>query len=81
MTTPTHPPWASGSPASPPRSSCSASSSGCPHCSSRSAPARSRTRAPTLDGIRNALLAPDDGTLVLGLFKVIGWVAWATSWR
>ncbi len=35
---------------------------------------------PTLDGIKNALLAPDDGTLVLGLFKVIGWVAWA-SWR
>lgn len=34
-------------------------------------------QAPTLDGIRNALLAPDDGTLVLGLFKVIGWVAWA----
>lgn len=32
---------------------------------------------PTLDGIKNALLAPDDGTLVLGLFKVIGWVAWA----
>ena len=34
-------------------------------------------QAPTLDGIKNALLAPDDGTLVLGLFKVIGWVAWA----
>ncbi|GAB7005363.1 hypothetical protein JCM18899A_28360 [Nocardioides sp. AN3] len=34
-------------------------------------------QAPTLDGIRNALLAPDDGTLVLGLFKVIGWAAWA----
>lgn len=34
-------------------------------------------RVPTLDGIKNALLAPDDGTLVLGLFKVIGWVAWA----
>lgn len=32
---------------------------------------------PTLDGIKNALMAPDDGTLVLGLFKVIGWVAWA----
>ncbi|WP_310964005.1 LysM peptidoglycan-binding domain-containing protein [Nocardioides terrisoli] len=31
---------------------------------------------PTLDGIKNALMAPDDGTLVLGLFKVIGWVAW-----
>ncbi|MEV5003853.1 LysM peptidoglycan-binding domain-containing protein [Nocardioides sp. LML1-1-1.1] len=34
-------------------------------------------QVPTLDSIRNALLAPDDGTLVLGLFKVIGWVAWA----
>ena len=34
-------------------------------------------QTPTLDGIKNALLAPDDGTLVLGLFKVIGWVAWA----
>lgn len=32
---------------------------------------------PTLGGVNNALLAPDDGTLVLGLFKVIGWVAWA----
>ena len=32
---------------------------------------------PTLDSVKNALLAPDDGTLVLGLFKVIGWVAWA----
>ena len=32
---------------------------------------------PILDGIKNALMAPDDGTLVLGLFKVIGWVAWA----
>lgn len=32
---------------------------------------------PTLGGVKNALLAPDDGTLVLGLFKVIGWVAWA----
>lgn len=32
---------------------------------------------PTLDGIKNTLMAPDDGTLVLGLFKVIGWVAWA----
>jgi len=34
-------------------------------------------QVPTLDSIKNALLAPDDGTLVLGLFKVIGWVAWA----
>ena len=32
---------------------------------------------PTLDGIKDALLAPDDGTLVLGLFKVVGWVGWA----
>ena len=32
---------------------------------------------PTLDGIKNGLLAPDDGTLVLGLFKVVGWVGWA----
>jgi LysM repeat protein len=32
---------------------------------------------PTLDGIKNALLAPDDGTLVLGLFKVVGWAGWA----
>src|SRR3546814_18467192 len=34
-------------------------------------------QVPTLDGIKNALLAPADGTLVLGPFKVIGWVAWA----
>lgn len=34
-------------------------------------------QVPTLDSVKNALLAPDDGTLVLGLFKVIGWVAWA----
>ncbi|HEY1117481.1 MAG TPA: LysM peptidoglycan-binding domain-containing protein, partial [Acidimicrobiales bacterium] len=34
-------------------------------------------QAPTPDGIKNALLAPDDGTLILGLFKVIGWAAWA----
>ena len=34
-------------------------------------------QAPTLESIKNALLAPDDGTLVLGLFKVIGWAAWA----
>ncbi len=34
-------------------------------------------QVPTLDSIKNALLAPDDGTLVLGLFKVIGWAAWA----
>lgn len=34
-------------------------------------------QVPTLDSIKNALLAPDDGTLVLALFKVIGWAAWA----
>jgi LysM repeat protein len=34
-------------------------------------------QVPTLDSIKNALLAPDDGTLVLGLFKVVGWAAWA----
>ncbi|GAA3518970.1 LysM peptidoglycan-binding domain-containing protein [Nocardioides daeguensis] len=34
-------------------------------------------QVPTLDSIKDALLAPDDGTLVLGLFKVIGWAAWA----
>lgn len=34
-------------------------------------------QVPTAGSIKNALLAPDDGTLVLGLFKVIGWVAWA----
>ncbi|QWF22283.1 LysM peptidoglycan-binding domain-containing protein [Nocardioides sp. LMS-CY] len=34
-------------------------------------------QVPTLDTIKNALLAPDDGTLVLGLFKLIGWAAWA----
>ena len=32
---------------------------------------------PTLEGIKDALLAPDDGTLALGLFKVIGWLGWA----
>ena len=34
-------------------------------------------QVPTLDSSKNALLAPDDGTLVLGLFKVVGWAAWA----
>ncbi len=34
-------------------------------------------QAPTLESVKNALLAPDDGTLILGLFKVIGWAAWA----
>lgn len=34
-------------------------------------------QVPTLDSMKNALLAPDDGTLVLALFKVIGWAAWA----
>ena len=32
-------------------------------------------QAPTWESIRDALLAPDDGTLILGLFKVIGWAA------
>ena len=34
-------------------------------------------QAPTLQSVKDALLAPDDGTLILGLFKVIGWAAWA----
>ena len=34
-------------------------------------------QAPTLQSVKHALLAPDDGTLVLGLFKVLGWAAWA----
>ncbi|QSR30173.1 hypothetical protein CFI00_06515 [Nocardioides sp. S5] len=34
-------------------------------------------QAPSWESIKDALLAPDDGTLVLGLFKVIGWAAWA----
>ncbi|HET7735849.1 MAG TPA: LysM peptidoglycan-binding domain-containing protein [Nocardioidaceae bacterium] len=34
-------------------------------------------QVPSLDAIKDALFAPDDGTLILGLFKVIGWVAWA----
>jgi LysM repeat protein len=33
--------------------------------------------APTLQSVKDPLLAPDDGTLILGLFKVIGWAAWA----
>ena len=77
MTTPPTHPAASGSPGSSPRSPSSASSSACPHSSSRSAPTRSRTRSRPWTSIKNALLAPDDGTLILGLFKVIGWVAWA----
>lgn len=34
-------------------------------------------QTPSWESIKDALLAPDDGTLVLGLFKVIGWAAWA----
>jgi LysM repeat protein len=34
-------------------------------------------QAPSWESAKNALLAPDDGTLILGLFKVIGWAAWA----
>jgi nucleoid-associated protein YgaU len=34
-------------------------------------------QAPTLDAVKDSLLAPDDGTLLLGLLKVIVWVAWA----
>jgi hypothetical protein len=34
-------------------------------------------QAPSWESATNALLAPDDGTLILGLFKVIGWAAWA----
>ncbi len=34
-------------------------------------------QAPTLDGIKDSLLVPDDGMLVLGLFKVVGWLGWA----
>ncbi|HEY0948658.1 LysM peptidoglycan-binding domain-containing protein, partial [Nocardioides sp.] len=34
-------------------------------------------QTPTLQSVKDALLAPDDGTLILGLFKVIGWAAWA----
>lgn len=34
-------------------------------------------QAPSLASVKDALLAPDDGTLILGLFQVIGWAAWA----
>ncbi|GAB2446121.1 hypothetical protein GCM10027062_29150 [Nocardioides hungaricus] len=34
-------------------------------------------QAPSWESVKDALLAPDDGTLILGLFKVIGWAAWA----
>lgn len=32
---------------------------------------------PSLTSIKDALTAPDDGRLALGLIKVIGWVSWA----
>lgn len=34
-------------------------------------------QSPSLGAITDALLAPDDGTLLLGLFTVVAWVAWA----
>lgn len=34
-------------------------------------------QAPSWERVKDALLAPDDGTLILGLFQVIGWAAWA----
>jgi DNA-binding SARP family transcriptional activator len=34
--------------------------------------------APTLAGIATALTRPDDGTLLLGALKLIGWAAWAS---
>jgi len=34
-------------------------------------------QAPSWESVKDALLAPDDGTLILALFKVIGWAAWA----
>ncbi|MFC5178280.1 LysM peptidoglycan-binding domain-containing protein [Nocardioides taihuensis] len=34
-------------------------------------------QAPSWESVKGALLAPDDGTMILGLFKVIGWAAWA----
>lgn len=33
-------------------------------------------QAPSWESVKEALLAPDDGTLILALFKVIGWAAW-----
>jgi nucleoid-associated protein YgaU/DNA-binding SARP family transcriptional activator len=32
---------------------------------------------PSWDTLRSALTSPDDGTLLLGLLKVAGWLAWA----
>lgn len=31
---------------------------------------------PTLDGVRDALSSPDDGTLALGVLKVAAWLSW-----
>ncbi|WP_162801924.1 LysM peptidoglycan-binding domain-containing protein [Ornithinimicrobium murale] len=35
------------------------------------------TNLPTVDGLRQALTTPDDGTLVLAAVKVLGWLVWA----
>ena len=36
------------------------------------------TSVPTLSGIWGALSRPDDGTLLLGILRVAGWVGWAS---
>ena len=68
---------ASGSPGSSPRSPCSASSSACPPLFLAIGANPIPDQAPSWERVKDALLAPDDGTLILGLFKVIGWAAWA----